>query len=73
MVCHGQMKSSDENTSKRVWRKDMKIVKHYKQYRQSFVKMLGEFYIVWDDHLKWINVVKQRIKPELSNQRPIHS
>lgn len=69
----GQVKTTDEDASKREWREDVKIFEKFKQYRWRFVQNdrgVSEQVI---GHLGRVTGAKNSIKLEPSNKCPVHS
>lgn len=60
-----QVKTADEDGSKRDLRKNLNITDRYEHYQQSFTEFFTEFKAMWDDFLGLANVAKQYVEWKL--------
>lgn len=70
---HGQVKTADEDASKRDWKNDVKIAGDCSEYRWTFIKILEKFETTCNGRLGRTSVAKHRKELEPPNQSPIHS
>lgn len=55
------------------WKKSLNIPEEFAAYREPLLKMLAEFWSMWDVPLRMNNVAKEPIELNSPYVRPIHS